>query len=504
MTRSTTTARWLPLAVVCAGFWLIGCAALPPNSFLDPRAVGQFKSEYTENEIRRVLTARDTPLGPPGATEPTPADLEPVFDEYRVIAGDSLTVSIPDLLAMGVPYQAGLEINPLGEIRIPQLGKVRVKGMTESEIEDDLRQRLVDQEVLPDPTIQVQLQNRRNRIYSIIGAVAAAGPYPITRPDLRLLDAIAFARDIGPDIKKIYIIRRIGSNPGATPLTKNTNNRFADDNWDLGDDGDEWADSRPTFSTQYGANDEPRPRRRSRLTDDEFDAFLNEDFENPRQNSGGFQFETTDELSDERPSRRKSLVDSFEGDSTEPFDWNDVPELENTQRIIEIDVKALKNGDPRYNVVIRDQDVIQVPVDSGVFYLMGEINRPGVFAFGGREITLKQAVALAGGFGALAWPSRSEIIRREAGTDKQLTIPVDLDSVFAGRQPDVLLRPDDILNVGTHVAAPFLFVLRNSFRFTYGFGFVYDRNFADKDAFFAQTNPASIAQQNSLRRGLPF
>ncbi|MGE3181434.1 MAG: polysaccharide biosynthesis/export family protein, partial [Phycisphaerae bacterium] len=429
---------------------------------------------------------------------------EPIYDEYRVVPGDSLAVAIPDLLGLGTPYAASLEINPLGEIRIPQLGKVRVTGMTEAQIEDELRQKLVDAQILPDPTIQVQLQNRRNRIYSIIGAVAAAGPYPITRPDLRLLDAIAFARDIGPDIKKLYIIRRIGDSRPSGGMTRGQDKTFDDEKWSFDDDTFARDSENATFSTNYGT-DEPGPKRRNRLVDDEFDAFLNEDFDSPRpQSSGGFQFETTDELGEQRRTTKQNLVDSFENTTSEPFDWNDVPELENTQRVIEIDVKSLKNGDPRYNVVIRDQDVIQVPVDSGVFYLMGEINRPGVFAFGGREVTLKQAVALAGGFAALAWPSRSEIVRREAGTDKQLTIPVNLDAVFAGREADVILRPDDILNVGTHVAAPFLFVLRNSFRFTYGFGFVYDRNFADKDAFFAQTNPASISQQNDLRRGLPF
>jgi polysaccharide biosynthesis/export protein len=32
--------------------------------------------------------------------------------------------------------------------------------------------------------------------------------------------------------------------------------------------------------------------------------------------------------------------------------------------------------------------------------------------------------------------------------------------------------------VGTNALAPFLAAIRGSFRFTYGFGFLYDRNFA--------------------------
>jgi protein involved in polysaccharide export with SLBB domain len=135
---------------------------------------------------------------------------------------------------------------------------------------------------------------------------------------------------------------------------------------------------------------------------------------------------------------------------------------------------------------------------------MGNVARPGVYAFGGREITIKQAIAANGGFSQLAWPARCEIIRREKGTDKQITIPVNLDRIFAGLEDDVLLRDDDIVNVGTDVLAPFLFVIRNSFRATYGFGFVYYRNFADKDAYGARTNPETVERARQQSLGLPF
>lgn len=186
------------------------------------------------------------------------------------------------------------------------------------------------------------------------------------------------------------------------------------------------------------------------------------------------------------------------------FDWEDVPEYELTQRVIEINIDALRSGDPRQNIVIRDRDTIHIPQDTGVFYLMGEVNRPGVFGFGGREITVKQAIATAGNLSQLAWPSRCEIVRREKGTDKQITIPINLDRIFAGLEADVLLRDGDILNVGTDILAPFLFVVRNSFRFTYGFGFVYDRNFADQDAIGGRQNPEVREDIRRAQRGLPF
>ncbi len=200
---------------------------------------------------------------------------------------------------------------------------------------------------------------------------------------------------------------------------------------------------------------------------------------------------------------RADADDSSE-DYDEPFDWDDVEDLALEQRVIAIDLAELRAGNPRYNIVIRNRDVINVPIDTGVFYIMGEVLRPGVYAFGGREITIKQAMAICGGFSAMAWPQRCEVTRREPGTDKQIVKTVNLDAIFAGLEDDFYLRDDDEINVGTHIIAPFLFVIRNSFRFTYGFGFVYDRNFADKDSFGSRINPEIQRAQERSSRGLSF
>ena len=58
---------------------------------------------------------------------------------------------------------------------------------------------------------------------------------------------------------------------------------------------------------------------------------------------------------------------------------------------------------------------------------------------------------------------------------------VDLDKIAAGEQPDFFIKPNDMINVGTHFSSRWRAVLRNAFRAAYGFGFVYDRNFADAD-----------------------
>jgi len=150
-------------------------------------------------------------------------------------------------------------------------------------------------------------------------------------------------------------------------------------------------------------------------------------------------------------------------------------------RLLRIPADKLLAGDPRYNVVIKPGDTIYVPVDIiGEFFIMGNVNRAGVINITGRPMTLKMAIAAAGGLGPLAWPKNVEVVRR-IGKGKEEIVMVDLDKISNGEQPDFFIKPHDLINVGTHPTARWQAVLRNAFRAAYGFGFIYDRNFAYAD-----------------------
>ena len=168
-----------------------------------------------------------------------------------------------------------------------------------------------------------------------------------------------------------------------------------------------------------------------------------------------------------------------------PVTWED----EAKTRLIKIPADKLLAGDPRYNIVIKPGDSIFVPVDIvGEFYIMGNVNRTGPVPLTGRPMNLKQAIAAAGGLGPLAWPKRCEIVRRIGRINEEIVM-VDLDKIYNGEQPDFFIKPHDLINVGTHATSRWRAVLRNAFRATYGFGFVYDRNFADMD--FVGTAPVT-------------
>lgn len=165
-------------------------------------------------------------------------------------------------------------------------------------------------------------------------------------------------------------------------------------------------------------------------------------------------------------------------EAADPFGWLAMDKT-GLARIIAINLRQLNMGDPRMNIVIRDDDIIQVPwLDVGEYYVMGEVISPGVYRLSGRRITIKQAVASAGNMNLLAWPENAILIRR-VGYYQEQTIPLNLEAMFRGDEPDIFLKPDDMICVGTDVRSIFYAVVRNAFRMTYGFGFIYDRNFSD-------------------------
>ncbi|HEY3242906.1 MAG TPA: SLBB domain-containing protein, partial [Phycisphaerae bacterium] len=172
-------------------------------------------------------------------------------------------------------------------------------------------------------------------------------------------------------------------------------------------------------------------------------------------------------------------------------DWGAVAGGVEEYRLIVIPAGPLGKLDPRYNIIIRPGDTIRLKAEvEGIYYMTGQISRPGAFGIAAQKITLKAAVAAAGGLAPLGWPDRCTIYRRYG--DREEMIQVNLDRIFAGRDPDFYVKPDDIINIGSHPAAVFLASARNAFRMFYGFGFVYDRNFADIDSFGSKVNPSAV------------
>ncbi len=107
----------------------------------------------------------------------------------------------------------------------------------------------------------------------------------------------------------------------------------------------------------------------------------------------------------------------------------------------------LLQGDPRVNIPIFANDLINVPgtVDINV-YCLGEVARPGALSFKSNErITVLTAIAHAGGLTDRA--SKHVLIKRAGGSSGPQEITVDYKKILAGKEPDVELKQGDVIVV---------------------------------------------------------
>ena len=557
--RAASVAR---VAGLCAGITTIlsgaGCkpggesAQWLINGLLDPTQSGQFL-QSRRNEIRGSLSILEEPVGIQNAEEPNADDLVPEYKEHRFLPGDVITLSIFELLVPGQATTQQFTLGNSGFESIPVLGRVRVSGFTPAELELELKEQLRAAGILPDPEVQVTLIDTRSRRFSVIGSVQRTGTFEIPTPEYRLLSALADAGGVPPQIEKVYVFRRgaaagATSNPTSVPVEESIVRRI-DKRGPVALTMSETA-SGPASTTRSSQT------TRSASSDSVVDELkiLEGGTSAPASQAMLEPLTTTTtappvapQCSRLRPSSGPG-VDELKILEGAPQPTHQVPvwdpekgawvmkpvgptsnataasgpneskttrpgegeppgageELASPVRIIEIPMKELLAGDPRYNVVVRPFDLISVPPGAvGEYYVMGNITRAGAYELTGRHLTVKEAIASSGGFGPLAWPSRADLVRRVSQDEEQI-IQLDLDAIFAGNSPDFYLKPNDIINVGTTPAAVFLAVLRNAFRFSYGFGFVYDRNFADSDSFAAKEQIKQRRIQEAQLKGLPI
>ncbi len=88
--------------------------------------------------------------------------------------------------------------------------------------------------------------------------------------------------------------------------------------------------------------------------------------------------------------------------------------------------------------------VIVVETVPPVFYVMGEVNSPGALPLKG-EITMLQALAMAGGFKDFAKTNKITIQRK--GAAGMSTVPFNYNDAAKGKGQIVYLRPGDTIIV---------------------------------------------------------
>jgi polysaccharide export outer membrane protein len=492
---------------LAAAAGLTGCAE-SDSYLLDPSVVGRW--EHTPTRVP-ILSRINSIEGPEDdwvqASDPTPADLLPEATEYRLGPGDRVTVTVYDIPDEGKSVNYDKLIDTRGYIDLPQIGPVNLGGQTIHGAEEQVKTAM--RSLVTNPLAAVEIVQMHQSRVSIFGAVQTANQYLVPTADYKLLDALTAAGGWSEASDYIYVIRSI-------PLSEATMNRSKP--VPSNDSGKpEIKPSGPQINDLINELSKPPEKPSDKPADKPADAQPKPApkpagspgvFQPPSQPAAKPPIDLIDPAAKPAPKQpaatKPAQPEPDSGDSTWVYlngQWVKVkkpgasavppvvaPEaVANqppagaplvTQRVIRIPSARLAAGDARVNIVVRPGDVIRVPpAPSGNIFIAGQVARPGTYGMS-QGLTLTRALVAAGGLNQTAVPEKIDLVRM-VGNDTQAIIRLDGRAMYEGTNPDLYVKANDMINVGTSFWATPLAIVRNGFRMSYGFGFIADRNFGN-------------------------
>jgi polysaccharide biosynthesis/export protein len=171
------------LMIVSVGF-------LPEKAEAQPRGPKLFQK--LESSPKNSATPKALPSGP------------------ATLADDPYAIGPEDVLKIDVWHEPEVSsvvaVRPDGKISLPLVGDLTASGLTPSQLQASLTQKL--QAFISNPTVAVTVQEVKSRKFNVLGEVQHPGSYALGQP-VRVLDAIGMAggfRDFAK-VSKIYILR---------------------------------------------------------------------------------------------------------------------------------------------------------------------------------------------------------------------------------------------------------------------------------------------------------
>jgi polysaccharide export outer membrane protein len=115
--------------------------------------------------------------------------------------------------------------------------------------------------------------------------------------------------------------------------------------------------------------------------------------------------------------------------------------------VINLDLQGLLKGrDQISNIYLADQDVIYIP-RANFFYIIGEVKTPGSYTFTKKDISIVEAISMAGGFTRIAARNKTRIVRIENGVERIYNINVDAITKAGRMIQAVPIKPNDLIVV---------------------------------------------------------
>ncbi len=115
-------------------------------------------------------------------------------DADTILAGDRLQVRLdPGTLLEDSEHIWKISVDESGQTSLPNIGPVRLAGLTRTEAEQTITQASLQRQVFLTPTVEVSVEDRREQFIIVTGAVNTPGPLAVRANELTLADVIVRA-----------------------------------------------------------------------------------------------------------------------------------------------------------------------------------------------------------------------------------------------------------------------------------------------------------------------
>ncbi len=167
---------------------LSGCGASKNVVYLQNMTPGDVVQQVAENpitvepgdEIMIYVSCSDAEMA--GRLSLISGTRRPQLQDGMVLSTSTATM---------LPYT----VNTRGAINMPEIGEIKVAGLTRQQISALIEQKVIDSKLVKDNSINVTVQFA-NLTFSTMGEVKNVGTYSISKDNMTILEAIAASGDL--------------------------------------------------------------------------------------------------------------------------------------------------------------------------------------------------------------------------------------------------------------------------------------------------------------------
>ncbi len=172
--------------------FILSCASSPP-----PKASPSPQAQMREFDAsRRVKEMNEKILASALSSRRN------LYRDYKIGPEDLLEISVFE----DEKLNKTVRVSSQGNVSLPLLGVMRVKGLTSNEVEKEMRD-LLSEKYLNDPHVSVFIKEYRNQRISVMGAVEKPGTFDVTGQKA-ILDALALAGGLKEDAGQLLFLIR--------------------------------------------------------------------------------------------------------------------------------------------------------------------------------------------------------------------------------------------------------------------------------------------------------